>query len=171
MGYFGLLISYIWLCICILYIVWYNANCVFSQYTIFWWIWSTINFFPSKGSLTLFQIRINFNLDIDKYLISAVSINNRIAKLISSISLENWGYINFPSLSVLFPCAPSHTAWLFEKNYFELKTSSFCFRMCLSLTRQLMPPEKMVTSAAKFNILILWYPVCTPLIPCHSHRS
>ena len=90
MRYFGLVMSYIWLCICILYIVWYNANCVFSQYTIFWWIWSTINFFPSKGSLTLFQIRINFNLDIDKYLISAVSINNRIAKLISSISLENW---------------------------------------------------------------------------------
>ena len=110
-------------------------------------------------------------MDIDKYLISAVSINNRIAKLISSISSENWGYINFPSLSVLFPCAPSHTAWLFEKNYFELKTSSFCFRMCLSLTRQLTPPEKMLTSAAKFNILILWYPVCTPLIPCHSHRS
>ena len=59
----------------------------------------------------------------------------------------------------------------FWKKLFRTENLIILFQNCLSLTRQLMPPEKMVTSAAKFSILILWYPVCTPLIPCHSHRS
>ena len=57
----------------------------------------------------------------------------------------------------------------FEKFIFGLEAFSYSIRIGLSLTRLLMSPQKKLVSSAKFIILISWFPVCTPWIPCHHH--
>ena len=69
-----------------------------------------------------------------------------------------------PGLSVLFFYAPAYTAWLFEKFIFELKAYSYSFKITCILLRQVISPEKMVMSSAKFTNLISWSPICTPFI-------
>ena len=53
----------------------------------------------------------------------------------------------------------------FENLIFELEVLPYSIRMGLSLAKQLMLPEKMFVSSAKFTVLISWFPVCTPLVP------
>ena len=74
-----------------------------------------------------------------------------LPKLISSALVENWKHIIFPILSVLFPYTPT----LFESLLFIWKPS-YSPRMGLSLSKQLMLPEKTAVLTAKFTILIFW---------------
>ena len=92
-----------------------------------------------------------------------------LAKFAFSILVENWEHIIFPNLSVLFAYAPIHNGWLFEKFVFQAEAFSYSFRMDVSLSKQLRPPEKMVVSLPNFNVLTFWCPVCTLLITCHCH--
>ena len=55
-------------------------------------------------------------------------------------------------------------AWLFEKFIFELDASSYSFKITYILSRQVISLKGMVVSSAKFTILILWSPICIPLI-------
>ena len=59
---------------------------------------------------------------------------------------------------------------VFEKFIFELEVFLYSIRVGLSLAKQLMSPQKIFVSSAEFTILAFWFPVCTPLIPCHYHE-
>ena len=79
--------------------------------------------------------------------------------------MDNFDHAICPGLSVLFLYAPAYRAWLFEKFIFELKAYSYSFKITCILLRQVISPEKMVMSSAKFTNLISWSPICTPFIP------
>ena len=54
-------------------------------------------------------------------------------------------------------------AWFFEKSIFEIETS-YSFKITCILARQLIPLKKNGGVFGKIYFLILWYPICTPLI-------
>ena len=107
-------------------------------------VWFTIIFLPLKESLTLFQIWIFYYF---YYFFPFGVIENRITKVISI-------YFNGNCVE----------AWLFGKFIFQLHASSYSFKITCILLRQVIPLKKMVVLSAKFTILILWSPICIPLI-------
>ena len=118
-------------------------------------IWLTINF-PLIDGLTLFQRYIFFwilTVILSQSLISTVE----LLKFVAIVLLETWDHIIFHCSPVLFSYAPAHNGRLFENSIFELETLSYSFRMGLSLENQLISPEEMVTSLAKFINLSFWY--------------
>ena len=68
------------------------------------------------------------------------------------------------SLSVLFLYAPAYRVSHFEKLIFELKVSSYIFKILCILLREVIPLKKMVPSSAKFTNLISLSRICIPLI-------
>ena len=58
---------------------------------------------------------------------------------------------------------PANTAWLFEKFIFELK-AFYSFKIICILVRQVISLKKNGGVISKIYCLILWSPICTPLI-------
>ena len=54
-------------------------------------------------------------------------------------------------------------AWLFEKLVFELE-ASYSFKITCILVRQVISLKKIGGVISKIYCLILWSPICTPLI-------
>ena len=75
-------------------------------------------------------------------------------------------YIICPGLLVLFLYAPVNKVWIFDQFVFELEAFPCPFKIDCILVFQLMSLNKkmLVVSSGKFNILISWSDVCTPLI-------
>ena len=77
-----------------------------------------------------------------------------LSKCIPSTLVKDWYNIIFPRLSTLFSHALAHGSLPFKKIIFAPEAFSYSFRMGLSLAKQLMSPNKMVESSAKF---IFWF--------------
>ena len=62
---------------------------------------------------------------------------------------------------------------MFKSLFLSWKPSHLhSIRTGLSLAKQLMLPQKMYVSSAKFTSLIFWWsPFCTLLVPCHYHQN
>ena len=58
---------------------------------------------------------------------------------------------------------PANKAWLFEKFIFELE-ASYSFKITCILVRQVISLKKIGGVISKIYCLILWSPICTPLI-------
>ena len=58
---------------------------------------------------------------------------------------------------------PANTAWLFEKFIFELE-AFYSFKITCILVRQVISLKKNGGVISKIYCLILWSPICTPLI-------
>ena len=58
---------------------------------------------------------------------------------------------------------PANTAWVFEKFIFELE-AFYSFKITCILVRQVISLKKNGGVISKIYCLILWSPICTPLI-------
>ena len=58
---------------------------------------------------------------------------------------------------------PTNTAWVFEKFIFELE-AFYSFKITCILVRQVISLKKNGGVISKIYCLILWSPICTPLI-------
>ena len=58
---------------------------------------------------------------------------------------------------------PANKAWLFEKFIFELE-AFYSFKITFILVKHLIPLKKNGGVISKIYCLILWFPICTPLI-------
>ena len=88
-----------------------------------------------------------------------------LPKLTSSIFNRNCDYSNCPDWWILFLYTPPHKGLTFLKNYLWPSLSfSYSLKITCILLRQGIYLKNMVVLSVKFTILILWSPICIPLI-------
>ena len=77
--------------------------------------------------------------------------------------MENCDNTILPCFIDSFLYNPANKAWLFEKFIFELE-ASYSFKITCILVRQVISLKKIGGVISKIYCLILWSPICTPLI-------
>ena len=77
--------------------------------------------------------------------------------------MNNCDHTICPVLPILFLYDPANTAWLFEKFIFELE-AFYSFKITCILVRPVISLKKNGGIISKIYCLILWSPICTPLI-------
>ena len=85
-------------------------------------------------------------------------------KYTPTILMENCDQIICLGLSILVLYVTLYKVWFFEKLILELEAFWDNSKISSVLVRQLKSLKKIVVSSAKFTILILWCPICIPLI-------
>ena len=90
-------------------------------------------------------------------------INDRITKIYPKyLNGKLWPY-HLSCFINSFLYDPANKAWLFEKFIFELE-ASYSFKITCILVRQVISLKKIGGVISKIYCLILWSPICTPLI-------
>ena len=121
-------------------------------------------FFSLKESHILFQVW-TFFVRFSYISFQFLSSWTELPKYTPTILMENCDQVICLGSSLLFLYAPAHKVWLtFEKFIFEREIFSRNFKINSILVRQLKSLKKMGVWSAKLTILILWSPICIPLI-------
>ena len=78
-------------------------------------------------------------------------------------TMKNCDHTICPVLSILFLYDPTKTACLFEKFIFDLE-AFYSFKFSCILVKEVISLKKNGRVISKIYCLILWSPICTPLI-------
>ena len=98
------------------------------------------------------------------YFVPIGFIKDRITKMYPEylvVKVVTIPFVLFYQFFFLFD--PVNKAWLFEKFIFELE-AFYSFKITCILVRQLISLQKNGGVISKIYSLILWFPICTPLI-------